>query len=168
MNHQRFDLREIQRTVVPLVQAAGERLCATFARVAQKLDGSLVTAADIATERLLAGQLQAIYPQIAMLAEEQHHHYGGEPWCWVLDPIDGTTNFALGIPIWGISLALLHRGELVLGVLHFPALRLTYTAILGQGAYCDDRRLETMRPDRPVVEVVSIADQVLAHLRPRE
>jgi myo-inositol-1(or 4)-monophosphatase len=155
MAHKGFELQEIQRRVLPLVQAAGERLCTSFAQATQKADGSLVTAADIITERLLTDQLRAIYPQIAMLAEEQHHHYGGTPWCWVLDPIDGTTNFVLGIPIWGLSLALLYQGEPVFGVLHFPLLRATYTAILGQGAYCDGRRLETMRTDRPVVEAVS-------------
>jgi myo-inositol-1(or 4)-monophosphatase len=135
-----LDLQQARDRALPLLLAAGEHLAALGAREAtRKDDGTFVTEHDVATDRLLTGQLRDAFPEVAIMSEEQHHEYGGEEWCWVLDPIDGTANFAADLPLWALSLALLHRGAPVMGLLHFPPLRTTYAAIRGAGATRDGR-----------------------------
>jgi myo-inositol-1(or 4)-monophosphatase len=73
------------------------------------------------------------------LSEEQSTVYDpADEFTWVVDPVDGTTNFAHGMPIWGVSIALLHCGRPVVGVLDFPLLHERYAAVLGRGATRSD------------------------------
>ena len=100
----------------------------------------LVTAADREAERVIVSQLLAEFPAHAVLAEEGVLTPKGQPhqaseWQWILDPLDGTTNFVHGIPFYAVALALAWRGEVVLGVVHAPMLQQTYTAAKGQGAH---------------------------------
>jgi myo-inositol-1(or 4)-monophosphatase len=99
-----------------------------------KGDGTLVTEADLDSDRRISAAIAAHYPEHAILSEERQKIYNGEEWAWVLDPIDGTTNFAWGFPCWGVLLALLHFGQPVLGVSDFPMLEEHYDAIVGGGA----------------------------------
>jgi myo-inositol-1(or 4)-monophosphatase len=101
----------------------------------RKSDGTLVTKTDEQIDQLISSRISAIYPSHAILSEEQSTFYDpGDEYTWVVDPIDGTTNFTHGMPIWGVSIALLHRGQPIVGVLNFPLLREQYQAALGQGA----------------------------------
>jgi len=100
-----------------------------------KDDGSLVTATDLAIDHLIVQRLAAHVPAHRVLSEEQVTSYDAKSdFTWVVDPIDGTTNFARGLPIWGISIALLYQGRPVVGVVHFPLLQETFSALAGGGA----------------------------------
>ncbi|AIE72929.1 MULTISPECIES: inositol monophosphatase family protein [unclassified Synechocystis] len=92
----------------------------------RKADGSLVTAADQWSDRELRQRIAAQFPDHGVLTEETAHIFPANDWCWIVDPIDGTTNFTRGIPIWGISLGLLYRGTPVFGFLHFPLLNQSF------------------------------------------
>lgn len=105
------------------------------ATAAIKADGSFVTEADLAVDRAVHAALAAHYPEHALLSEETTRSYTGAEWTWVVDPLDGTTNFANGLPIWGSSIALLHQGEPVLGMLDFPLLGQRFSALRGGGAF---------------------------------
>ncbi|MCC6669890.1 MAG: inositol monophosphatase [Planctomycetes bacterium] len=99
----------------------------------------LVTEADRATERAVVERLLARFPEHAVLAEEGVLTPRGLPhraseWTWILDPLDGTTNFVHGIPFYCVALALAFQGDPVLGVVHAPALGHTYAAARGCGA----------------------------------
>ena len=100
-----------------------------------KADGSEVTVADRAAERLLRRHLQAAWPQDPVLGEE----YGGSLQrvgrCWLLDPIDGTASYVLGLPMFGTLLSLLIDGEPVFGCIHLPALKETTYAARGLGCW---------------------------------
>jgi histidinol-phosphatase len=100
-----------------------------------KADGSEVTSADRAAERLLRGHLRAAWPRDEVLGEE----YGGELTtrgrCWLLDPIDGTASYVLGMPMFGTLVSLLIDGEPVFGCIHLPALRETTYAARGFGCW---------------------------------
>ncbi|MEO0605318.1 MAG: inositol monophosphatase family protein [Myxococcota bacterium] len=100
----------------------------------------LVTQADVAAERAIREVLERHTPDIPILGEEGG---GGEAATtrWVVDPIDGTTNFVHGVPHYGISIALEVDGEPVAGVIHNPGRGQTYRAAKGQGAWLDDQRL---------------------------
>ena len=106
----------------------------------------LVTEADRASERVVVEGLRSEFPDHAILAEEGVASPRGaadreSDFRWLVDPLDGTTNFVHAIPFHCVALSLDYRGELLLGVVHAPALGDTYTAILGQGAWRNEQRL---------------------------
>lgn len=127
---------------------AGRCLVDWFGRAGAQLkrDGSFVTEADLAVDQLVHEAVRAHQPDHALLSEEGSQVYQGQTYTWVVDPLDGTTNFANGLVYWGFSLALLQEGEPVLGVLEFPLLRQRFAAIRGQGAWLDDRLLTVTAP----------------------
>ncbi len=109
-----------------LTQQVGDRLMSDFeqARVAiAKDDGSLVTKSDRWADAYIKAALEQKFPEYGVLTEESNQTLGDQEWTWVVDPLDGTTNFARGIPIWGISIALLHHGTPVFGYVAMPPLR---------------------------------------------
>jgi myo-inositol-1(or 4)-monophosphatase len=130
-----------------------ERLLADFGRLqaVNKADGTLVTAADRWSDQELRSLIAATFPDHGLLTEETTHIFPATEWCWVVDPIDGTTNFTRGIPIWGISLGLLYQGTPVFGFVYLPCLRQSYygywygdTELTGPtGAYRDGQRIHT-------------------------
>ncbi|MBN1825683.1 MAG: inositol monophosphatase family protein [Candidatus Eisenbacteria bacterium] len=109
----------------------GERLLVdgSRGRTESKEDGSLVTAADRWADETLREAVRARFPDHGALTEEGSTSLPPNDWCWVIDPIDGTTNFARGLPIWGISLGLLYRGEPVFGHVRFPAVGQSFDGI---------------------------------------
>ncbi|WP_020560391.1 inositol monophosphatase family protein [Thiofilum flexile] len=111
-----------------------------------KTDGSVVTEADLASHQALEGIFAKTYPHIAFLSEEmstqeQQELLATSEWLWVLDPLDGTSNFTAGVPLFCTSLALLHRGEVVQAVTYDVLHDEVFTAQLGQGAYLNGKRL---------------------------
>ncbi|HEY9805771.1 MAG TPA: inositol monophosphatase family protein, partial [Candidatus Obscuribacterales bacterium] len=102
----------------------GQQLLADFgqAQAAEKADGSLVTQSDQWADQELREAIAAAFPEHGVLSEEVEHIFPDTEWCWIIDPVDGTTNFARGIPLWAISLGLLYRGTPVFGYVHLPTL----------------------------------------------
>ena len=114
-----------------------------------KADRSVVTEADLKADRLISKRLQESYPDDMLLSEELQPCFEGGVGkkLWIIDPLDGTTNFSLGLQIWGVLIARLVDGWPELGVLHFPLLGETYTAERGQGAYLNNERIRVKPPD---------------------
>ena len=106
--------------------------------VNRKSDKDLVTAADIAVERYLVSQIQAACPDHAILGEETGHHPGGD-YRWIIDPIDGTTSFVHDQPFYSVSVALEHRGQLILGAVNAPVLGELFLAEKDRGATLNGR-----------------------------
>ncbi len=118
----------------------------TIARL--KTDQSIVTDADLAADRLIAGEIQANFPGEPILSEELQPQLSSAPdgHMWVVDPLDGTTNFSLGLPFWGISIARLYNGMPEVGVLYFPQLDELYSARAGKGAEYNGSNLDCKHP----------------------
>jgi myo-inositol-1(or 4)-monophosphatase len=122
--------------------AAAQELLPRFARIHQQFkdDGSIVTAADYAMQQALQTALQTYWPHIAFLGEEmsavqQQAILQGSPHgIWVVDPLDGTSNFSLGIPCFAVSVALILQGRIELGVVYDPARDECFAAQRGKGA----------------------------------
>jgi histidinol-phosphatase len=118
--------------------------------VDRKLDATEVTEADRATERLAAQMLLDSRPGHAVYGEE--HGLVGDPdaeWRWILDPIDGTSGFVRGIPVWATLIALTHRQlGVVVGVVSAPALGRRWWAARGGGAFADGRPCAVSSVDR--------------------
>lgn len=128
-----------------LARAAGRVLAdaqqrpAALGTASKGVRRELVTAADRAAERVVVGGILERYPEHGILAEEGELTAAGaassaSPFCWIVDPLDGTTNFVHGLPVYSVSIGLAHRGDVVLGVVHAPALDATYAAARGLGA----------------------------------
>lgn len=92
----------------------------------EKNDGSLVTQADRWSDETLRRAIATTFPTHGVLSEEVEHIFPDTEWCWIIDPLDGTTNFARGIPLWAISLGLLYRGTPVFGYVYLPPLNLSF------------------------------------------
>ncbi|MBX3052163.1 MAG: hypothetical protein KF753_11845 [Caldilineaceae bacterium] len=129
-----------------LAGRAGRAAAGYFRRshARRKSDGTLVTEADEKANDLIVQAIQATWPRHAVLSEEGSTRYDpAAEYTWVIDPLDGTTNFARGLPIWGVSIALLRAGAPVAAVVDFPLLGEVYAAWLGGGAFCNDEPLLT-------------------------
>jgi myo-inositol-1(or 4)-monophosphatase len=109
-------------------QNVGQHVLKTFSQTpaSRKADGTLVTQADRWADRALREAIALAFPDHGVLTEETTHILSNCDWNWIIDPIDGTTNFTRGIEIWGISLGLLYRGTPVFGFVYFPQLQQTY------------------------------------------
>lgn len=110
----------------------------------RKPDRSFVTAADEEIERVLRGYLMAAYPDHGIVGEEGRNLNPDAEYVWALDPIDGTGAFVNGLPIWGISIGLLRRGEPVLGCFYMPVLDEMYSAALDGPAEFNDEPIEVL------------------------
>lgn len=132
---------EIAREAGALINQYLER------RIGFELKGEfdLVTEADRSSERLIVERLLAHYPTHAIVAEEGGGQEGSSEYRWYVDPLDGTTNFAHGFPMFNVTLALEHKGELIAGVVYDPVHDEMFAAERGAGAYLNDRRIHVSK-----------------------
>jgi myo-inositol-1(or 4)-monophosphatase len=114
-------------------------------QVSVKGPGDYVSAADHRAERILRQELGRARPSFGFLLEESGEVAGSEDQRWIIDPLDGTTNFLHGVPHFAISIALERQGELVAGVVYEPLRDELFCAEKGAGAYLNDRRLRVSR-----------------------
>jgi myo-inositol-1(or 4)-monophosphatase len=138
-------------TSVEIAREAGALLSKYFERrVTFELKGEhdLVTEADRASEQLVIERLSAHFPSHSIVAEEGGGHTGSSEYCWYVDPLDGTTNFAHGFPMYNITMALEQSGELIAGVIFDPEHNEMFTAERGSGAYLNNRRIRVSKVNR--------------------
>jgi myo-inositol-1(or 4)-monophosphatase len=112
--------------------------------VQSKRPRDYVSEVDRVAEQAIIETLLDAYPGHGILAEESGRS-GGEDYVWVIDPLDGTTNFLHGLPQYAVSIALLHKGVLTHGVIYDPARNELFTATRGAGAYLNERRIRVSK-----------------------
>ena len=110
-----------------------------------KGDFDLVTAADRASEALIVERLQSHFPSHSILGEEGGRRDGQAEYCWYVDPVDGTTNFAHGFPAYNVTMAVEKSGELIAGVIFDPTRNEMFAAEKGGGAYLNGRRIHVSK-----------------------
>ena len=113
--------------------------------VSLKGDKNLVTEVDRESERLIVGHLLESFPEHSIIAEEGEYPPGGTPFRWIIDPLDGTTNYAHRFPWFCVSIGLEFAGELVAGVIYNPLNDELFTATRGGGAFLNGSRLHVSR-----------------------
>jgi myo-inositol-1(or 4)-monophosphatase len=118
------------------------------------LRGDLVTEADRASEALIVARLRAAFPRSTILGEEGGVLAGSAPERWIIDPLDGTTNYAHGYPLYCVSIAYERDGVLTCGVVYAPSLDELYVAEAGCGAACNGRSIA-------VSPVAAVADAMV-------
>jgi myo-inositol-1(or 4)-monophosphatase len=125
-------------------------------QVSTKGPGDFVSKADIAAEQIIREELRTARPTYGWLAEESGEEAGEDPTRrWIVDPLDGTTNFLHGLPHWAISIALEHKGQVVAGVVYDPAKDEMFIAEKGQGAFMNDTRLRVSGRNKMIESLFS-------------
>lgn len=104
-------------------------------------DSDVVTIADKESEAFIIDFVHRHFPEHGIIAEESGREHEEREWRWVIDPLDGTTNFAMGLPAFCVSIALEHCGEAVLGVVYAPYLGECFYAVRGAGAWLNGKVL---------------------------
>lgn len=137
---------------IQMAHDAGRILADRFGRALQikhKGDIDLVTEADLASERLIIERIKNYYPRHNILAEESGASVaeGASEWKWIVDPLDGTTNYAHTYPCFCVSIGLEHKGEIALGVIYDPMRDETFAAERGEGATLNGRRIRVSEVD---------------------
>jgi len=129
--------QEIAREAAGLLMGYLER------RIGFRLKGEfdLVTEADLASDRLVVERLRTHFPSHSIVAEESGTHQAASEYCWYIDPLDGTANFAHGFPMFCVSMGLERAGEMIAGVVYDPTRNEMFTAERGSGACLNDRRI---------------------------
>ncbi|MGH9804658.1 MAG: inositol monophosphatase family protein, partial [Candidatus Acidiferrales bacterium] len=155
------------QAAVETAQQAGALLMDEFRRYAEpgsavrheyKSGADIITAADRRSEEFIVERLRTLFPQHAIVAEEGSGQASASDYCWYVDPLDGTTNFAHGYPVFSVSIGLCARGasasggaaheEPLVGVVHDPARGETFHAARGQGAWLNQKRVRVSRMER--------------------
>ncbi len=145
--------------MIKAARRAGRSLMRDFGevehlQVSSKGPGDFVSKADIKAESIIREELTEARPNYGWLAEESTEIAGADPTRrWIVDPLDGTTNFLHGLPHWAISIALEHKGEIVAAVIFNPAGEELFAAEKGAGAWLNDRRLR-VSGRRDMIEMI--------------
>lgn len=148
LDHELF--RRAQNVAISLAEEAGEIQRAALQegnRIHYKGDIDLVTDADIASEKLISAGIVAEFPDHRLTGEEGAIGSGDSGYRWLIDPIDGTTNFAHGQPHWAVSICLEYEGTPIMGVVYDVPKREMFTAIVGQGAQLNGKPIQVSDSD---------------------
>ncbi len=143
---------QYRREVEAIAREGGTLLMSYFARhigFEYKGDVDLVTEADRASEKLIVERLRARWPEHGVVGEEGTRTGAGADYRWYVDPLDGTTNFAHGFPVFCVSIALVHKDEeLIVGVLYDPTRDEMFSAERGEGATLNGKPIHVSKTTR--------------------
>lgn len=164
-------LPDLQKLENIIREVANEEILPRFNKISftVKSDGSLLTEADLAADKRIQQSLLENWPEISFLSEEmklaqQEELLQSADQLWCLDPLDGTSNFAAGVPLFASSLALIKNGEVVIGITYDPVRDEMFSAVKGQGAYLNGKRLQCRDSGFSLDKAIAIVD--LKRLKP--
>lgn len=146
-----LEINRVRAAAVEAATAAGEVLLKHFGKklhVSEKARAGLVTNVDFASEKAALKILKKRFPDFGILTEETGEHSGVGIKCpgrWILDPLDGTTNYVHGFPMFCVSLAAEWMGEIVVGVIVNPVLKDVYVAAKGKGATLNQKKIHVSK-----------------------
>jgi myo-inositol-1(or 4)-monophosphatase len=115
--------------------------------ISYKGDINLVTEMDMRSERAVVERVLASFPDHCILAEEETMNRSGSGFTWIIDPLDGTTNYAHGYPCFSVSIALEREGEIILGVVYDPMRNELFSAQKGDGAFLNGKQIRVSSAD---------------------
>ena len=137
--------------VIYIAREAGEVLSSGFGKnfsIEYKTNlANLVTEFDKKSEKTIIDFIKKEFPTHSVLAEESGMHDSSSEYLWVIDPLDGTTNFAHGLPIFSVSIGVQKNGEMIYGVVYDVMRDAMYSAEKGSGAFCNGRKLSVSSND---------------------
>ena len=157
--------KEIEALKAIVITSAKDELISRFTTVSsqKKADGSLVTEADLAMQNRLQQELHSKWPDIGMLSEEmsvteQEGMLSADKPVWCLDPLDGTSNYAAGIPYFAVSLSLIHHGHVVLGLVYDPVREECFSADDNGPALLNGKKMQLNSSGRKLKDAIAMID----------
>ena len=157
-----LDRKQIEQLVISVAKA---ELLPRFNDVKRhyKTDGSIVTEADHIVQKKLLDAFKTLCPETVLLgeemtAEQQQDLFDSGQALWCLDPVDGTSNFAAGVPYFSVSLALIDKGEIIFGLVYDPIRDECFSAQKGQGAWLNDQKLTLEESGFPLNQAIALID----------
>ena len=109
--------------------------------VVNKGKGDFALDADIASENHIMARIRKKYPDHDILTEESKHEHTQSDYLWVIDPLEGTLNYAHKLPVWAVNVGLFYKRKPLIGLIYAPILKELFHAVKGQGAYLNDKRI---------------------------
>lgn len=123
--------------------------------ISYKGEINLVTEMDRRSERMIVETLSRSFPEHRIMAEEETIIENGSEFMWIIDPLDGTTNYAHGYPCFSVSVALEQSGVVILGIVYDPMRNELFTAVKGNGAYLNDERVRVSTTEQLIQSLLS-------------
>ncbi len=136
------------KVAIKAAEEAGKILRKMFGNVSREMksDRSIVTKADLESDKVIRSIIEKYFPEHSILDEESPEKIGSE-YKWIIDPLDGTTNFSTCIPFFNISIALFKDDEPIVGVVHSPFLEETFYAEVGNGAFLNGKKISVSKTE---------------------
>lgn len=139
-------LAKYKKFLLSTIKQAGDAIINDYknldnSQIKLKTPRDLVTVADLHSEKIILTAIKEIFPDHQILSEESGASKNKGDYQWIVDPLDGTTNFVMHNPLWSISIALAYKGEIILGAIYAPLQKELFYAVLGQGAYLNNERI---------------------------
>lgn len=141
----------MKQFIIHLVRQAGLEVRKRFNRdriVRVKKQSQIVTRADLIADKIIVSALKKKFPGHAIISEESGQNKVASDYLWIVDPLDGTTNYFIGSPLFAVSLALFFQGQPILGAVFAPALNELYFAEIKKGAYLNNKKIKVSRNNR--------------------
>lgn len=159
-----LDLKEAEQFAVDMVRKAGNILKNKQVYSVQEKDfNDFVTNLDLEVEELVMNEIRRKYQDHNIHSEETESKLGSSDYLWVLDPVDGTKYIVKNVPLYTVSLALMHKDRLVVGAVYHPSTDMLFHASKANGAYCNDNRIHVssnrdIKRSMVYLDVVNIHD----------
>ncbi|MEN2994722.1 MAG: inositol monophosphatase family protein [Thermodesulfovibrio sp.] len=123
--------------------------------ITQKSISDYVTEVDLNSEKTIIEYIKKHFPKHQIMSEESSNDYKKTEYLWIVDPLDGTTNFIHGFPVFSISIAMMYKGELILGVVHDPIKEETFYAEKGSGAFLNGKKIKVSSVKEPAFSLIA-------------
>ena len=144
-------IRQVKELSIAAILQAGQIVMEHFDQVAVVEEkgsfGDIVTEMDYKAEEVILQKISRAFPDHQIRSEESGDNGKVSDWLWMVDPLDGTNNYAIGIPVFSLSITLMYQQEPVLGVIYEPLVNRLYTTVKHEGSFCNGRRLQVKNRD---------------------
>ena len=142
--------QEIKKEITALVKKTGQKLLAIFESGRKnhtkfKSKHEIATSADFIAEKIILQKIKSLTPSWHIISEERGDNKKQSDYLWTIDPLDGTTNFYMGNPLFAVQIALLYKNELILSWLYAPAINEFYFAQKNKGAFLNNKRIKVSK-----------------------
>lgn len=108
----------------------------------EKLEGDFALDADYKSEIMILKRISDAYPEHSIVTEETGNYENGSEYTWVIDPLEGTLNYAHKLPLWGVNIGVMHKGRPIAGACYFPKLEEFFYGAKGKGAYMNGKKIK--------------------------
>jgi len=142
-----MDIKPFEHFAIETAKSAGEVLMSYFGKLThvdnKSTDTDLVTRADVESEKLITTAIKKAFPHHNIIAEENDFETINSDYCWIIDPLDGTTNFVHTLPIFAVSIGLQYKNQTILGVVYNPVYDQCFHATINGGAFLNNSPINT-------------------------